>query len=99
MTAWAVAGQSLGLVVGGAGLGMALGFGGMLWVERNRAGDLQDAVLARTLENLNAAAELSTCRASQTLLREGREIDNAIQDSLLDFTIPDDWRVQPPASD
>lgn len=102
MGAWAVAGQSLSLVVGGAGLGIGLAFGGILWTERNRAGDLQDALLSETLARYGVVAELATCQATRDALREGREIDADIPLDLGDFVIPDDWRVRPvpsPAED
>jgi len=95
VSAWAVAGQSLSLVVGGAGLGLGLAFGAMLWHERDRATDLQDALLSETLARYSAVARLGTCQAARDALREGREIDDAIPNDLDGFVLPDDWRVQP----
>jgi len=95
MSAWAVAGQSLSLVVGGAGLGLGLAFGGMLWHERDRATDLQDALLIETFARYDLTAQLGTCQATRDALREGKEIDDAIPNSLDGFVLPDDWRVQP----
>ncbi|SEL67057.1 hypothetical protein [Jannaschia helgolandensis] len=95
MSAWAIAGQSLSLVVGGAGLGIGIAFGGILWIERDRAGDLQDALLTETIEHYQTVAELATCQAVTGLLREGREIDDAIPNDLGGFVLPDAWRVRP----
>jgi hypothetical protein len=95
MSAWAVAGQSLSLVVGGAGLGLGLSFGAILWHERDRAGELQDALLSETLARYGVVAQLATCQATRDALREGREIDADIPLDLGDFVIPDDWRVRP----
>lgn len=95
MSVWAVTGQSLGLIVGGAGLGMALGFGGLLWVERDRAGSLQEQLLAATFERYNLTAKLATCEATAAMLRKGRNIDSAIPYDLDNFVLPDTWRVQP----
>ena len=101
MSAWAVAGQSLSLVVGGAGLGVAMGLAGILWMERNRAADLQEGWLDETLSHYGTAAELATCKASRAALREGKEIDDAIPSDLGGYVLPDRWRVQPdaPATD
>ena len=97
MSAWVVAGQSLSLVVGGAGLGLALGLGGMLWVERNTASDLRERVLSTQIDHLNTAAALGTCQARIQLAQEGREID---RDIPLDFdgsVLPDpDWLLGQP---
>lgn len=97
MSAWAVAGQSLSLVVGGAGLGLGIAFGGMLWHERDRASGLQDSLLAETLERYEVTAQLGVCLASRDALREGQEIDRAIPNDLDGFVLPDDWRLQPEA--
>jgi hypothetical protein len=67
----------------------------MLWHERDRAGDLQDDLLAETLARYGVVAQLATCQATRDALREGREIDADIPLDLGDFVIPDDWRVQP----
>jgi len=102
MSVVAVAGQSLSMIVGGVGLGVGLAFGGMLWNERDRAGDLQDALLAEVLARYGVVAELATCQATRDALREGREIDTDIPLDLDDFAVPDDWRVRPvpnPAGD
>jgi hypothetical protein len=95
LSAWAVAGQSLSLIVGGAGLGIGLAFGAILWNERDRAGDLQNALLAETLARYGVVADLATCQATRNALREGREIDADIPLDLGDFAIPDAWRVRP----
>jgi hypothetical protein len=95
MTAWAVAGQSLSLVVGGAGLGLALGLGGMLWVERNVASDLRARVLATQVDHLNTAAALGTCQARIQLAQEGREIDLEIPLTFDGTVLPDpDWLLR-----
>lgn len=95
MSAWAVAGQSLSLVVGGVGLGVGLALGGILWVERNRAGDLQDALLSETLARYGITAQLATCEAVAGLEREGSTIDATIPNDLDGFDLLDDWRVRP----
>lgn len=95
MSAWAVAGQSLSLIVGGAGLGLGIAFAGILYVERDRAGALQDALIAERLARVNEAARLATCEAAGGALREGREIDNAIPNDLGGFVLPDAYLVRP----
>jgi len=95
VSAWAVAGQSLSLIVGGVGLGLGIAFGGMLWHERDRATDLQDALLTETLERYEVNARLGVCQASRAALIEGQEIDREIPNNLDDFVLPDDWRVLP----
>ncbi|MBF9042935.1 hypothetical protein HKCCE4037_06335 [Rhodobacterales bacterium HKCCE4037] len=95
MTAWAVAGQSLSLVVGGAGVGLAVGLGGLLWIERDRAGDLQDQLFAERMGHITTAAQLGTCEATRDALREGRQIDAEIPDDVGDFVLPDDWWMRP----
>lgn len=99
MSAWAVAGQSLSLIVGGAGLGLGLAFGGLLFFERDRASDLQDALLSERLTHYGTVAQLATCQATRNALREGRDIDAEIPLDLGDFIVPDSWRVQPGADD
>ena len=92
MSAWAVAGQSLSLIVGGAGLGMALGFGGMLWNERDVAAGLRERVLTTQIDHINTAAALGTCQARLELAREGREIDLEIPLDFDGTVLPDpDW--------
>ena len=87
-----MAGQSLSLVVGGAGLGLALGLGGMLWVERNVASDLRERVLSTQVDHLNTAAALGTCQARIQLAQEGREIDLDIPLTFDGTVLPDpDW--------
>ena len=101
MSAGAVAGQSLSLVVGGAGLGLGIAFGGLLYFERDRAGGLQERLLAETLSHYGTVAQLGTCQAMRDGLREGREIDNAIPDDLGDFMLNPDWmlRLDQPSPD
>lgn len=89
MSAWAIAGQSLSLIVGGAGLGMAIGFGGMLWNERDVASDLRDRVLNTHIDHINTAAALGTCQARVQLAREGREIDLEIPLDFGGTVLPD----------
>ena len=92
MSAGAVAGQWLSLFVGGAGLGLALGFGGMLWNERNVASDLRERVLTTQVSHVNTAAALGTCQARLQLAREGREIDLEIPLDFDGTVLPDpDW--------
>ena len=92
MSAWAIAGQSLSLVVGGAGLGLGLAFGGLLWTERNVATDLRERILSTQVDHLNTAAALGTCQARLQLAREGREIDLEIPLDFDGTVLPDpDW--------
>lgn len=94
MSAWAIAGQSLSLIVGGAGLGLALGFGLMLWNERNVASELRELVLSTQVDHINAAAALGTCQAMRDLAREGREIDLEIPLDFDGTVLPDpDWML------
>lgn len=88
MSAWALFGQSLSLIVGGAGLGLGLAFGGTLYFERNRAADLQADLLSETLLRYEVSAQLATCAARLTLASEGDDFDATIPSDLSDFIPP-----------
>lgn len=88
----------IGGAIGGAGVGLAVAFGGLLWLERGRAAELQELVFAETLARYDLAAKLGTCQATRDALREGKEIDNAIPDDLGTFRLPDRWWLQPEAA-
>lgn len=96
MSAWAIAGQSLGLIVGGAGVGIAAATSLAAWYTFHRVEDLQDALLAERLARYETVAQLGTCQATRDALRDGREIDADIPLDLGDFVVPDSWRVRPP---
>jgi hypothetical protein len=95
VSVWAVTGQLLGLIVGGAGLGLGMAFGGMIYFERDRAARFQDQYFSERIDHLDTAAALGTCVATRDALREGKEINDAIPDDLGGFVLPDAWRLQP----